>query len=148
MVNNQRGGIVSFVVVGVVLAGLLAGALYLSKQQGREARNDTPAPQIAEQNTDKQKAPTEKSDVKSTDQQTSNTTDNSSNSSSTGNRTSDESQAPRSTDRVANTGPSENIPSTGPVETVATVTALAGLTFALYRHAASRRGVRFSSLRK
>lgn len=60
MNNKQTGGIVSFVVVGVVLAGLLAGALYLSKQQGREARTDTPAPQIAERNTDTQKAPAEK----------------------------------------------------------------------------------------
>ena len=151
MVNNQRGGIVSFVVVGVVLAGLLAGALYLSKQQGREARTDTPAPQIAERNTDTQKAPAEKPAEKKENPQTNNETSNGgqSNGSSNDRSTSQTGdQTPGSTDRVANTGPSSDIPSTGPVETVATVIALTGMTFALYRHGSSRRDLRHSALRK
>lgn len=42
--DNQRGGIVVFAVVGVLLAGLLAGALYVGKQQTGIAKKDTPAP--------------------------------------------------------------------------------------------------------
>lgn len=35
--NKQRGGVAAFVVVGVVLTALLAGGIYLSKNQGRTA---------------------------------------------------------------------------------------------------------------
>jgi len=36
--SNQFGGVAVFIVVGVVLAALLGGGIYLSKQQGRSAR--------------------------------------------------------------------------------------------------------------
>jgi len=42
--DNQRGGIVVFAVVGVLLVGLLAGALYLGKHQADIAKENTPAP--------------------------------------------------------------------------------------------------------
>ena len=52
MRNKQAGGIVSFIIVAVALAGLLAGGLYLSKQQGRAAReNDTSTPQVSTTDT-------------------------------------------------------------------------------------------------
>ena len=55
MKNKQAGGIVSFIIVTVALAGLLAGGLYLSKQQGRTARdNDTSTPQVATNNGNEQ----------------------------------------------------------------------------------------------
>ena len=42
--QRQSGGIVVFIVVGLVLASLLGGAIYFSKQQGRVAsRTDTVA---------------------------------------------------------------------------------------------------------
>jgi flagellum-specific peptidoglycan hydrolase FlgJ len=42
--NNERGGIVVFAVVGVLLVGFLAGALYLGKQGGETAKQNKPAP--------------------------------------------------------------------------------------------------------
>lgn len=42
--DNQRGGIVAFAIIGILLAGLLAGGLYISKQQARIAQENTPPP--------------------------------------------------------------------------------------------------------
>ncbi len=40
--NTERGGIVVFAVVGILLVGLLAGGLYLGKRDARMARDTTP----------------------------------------------------------------------------------------------------------
>jgi hypothetical protein len=154
MVNKQRGGIVSFVVVGVVLAGLLAGGLYLSKQQGREARTDVPAPQVAERDTDREEpaSPTVRDETRPAE--TSEGAQNSgrdtapatSQPSGTGTTRTDQ-RTDQRTDHVANTGPSD-IPATGPAETMVTVIALVGLTFAAHRHFGSRRSRRAAALRQ
>lgn len=149
MHNNQRGGIVSFVVVGVVLAGLLVGGLYLSKQQGREARTDVPAPQVAERGTDREEpaSPTVRDETRPAESNEGagssgrDTAPATNQPSGTGTARTDQ-----RTDRVANTGPSD-IPATGPAETMVTVIALIGLTFAAHRHFGSRRSRRAAALR-
>lgn len=153
MVNQERGGIVSFVVVGVVLAGLLAGALYFSKQQGREARNNSPVAEVAERNPEPEAAPEEAPAAESRNEQTeqagSNGQNTAQNPAPTNNRQAGGGtvQTPDTTDRVATTGPSD-IPSTGPAETAVVVAGLAGLTFAASRHFLARRHLRQSALRK
>lgn len=150
MHSNQRGGIVSFIIVAVALAGLLGGALYFSKQQGREARDATPAPQISE----REDAPTTTKDDKPAENTQDSGTTQAPNTSGTQNQ-SPQSQTTPSTrtpaagaDRVANTGPSQDLPSTGPAETTAVVAGLSALTFAGYMLISSRRGLRHSALRK
>lgn len=148
MHNAQRGGIISFVVVAVVLAGLLAGGIYFSKQQGREARNNTPAPQIAERD---EEVAEERADEPATQPEGGTTREASPQTpapTAPQQSRSGTTESPGSTtDRVATTGPSD-IPSTGPAGTVAATVALAGLTFGLYRHASSRRSLRDAALRK
>jgi len=40
--GRQTGNVIAFIIVGIALAGLLAGGIYISKQQGRVAsRTDT-----------------------------------------------------------------------------------------------------------
>jgi hypothetical protein len=155
MQNNQRGGIASFIIVAIVLAGLFAGALYMSKQQGRQARDDTPAPQIAktddttqdktkEESTDtsgQTDAPKENGTVGTGENQQAGQTERSDVPNPTTNTAS-------GTDRVASTGPSENLPATGPTETAATIAVVGILTFATYLAMSSRRALRSSALHK
>jgi FtsZ-interacting cell division protein ZipA len=161
MQNKQAGGIVSFIIVLVALAGLLAGGLYLSKQQGRTARdNDTSTPQVAtnqnederqdqqqgaqnrdngtEQETPAPAAPQQNTQTPPTNQQ---------NQRQNQPQTSPSTTSPGA-DRVANTGPSDTLPSTGPSETVAVTLGLFALVFTGYRLAQSRRALRRSALRQ
>ena len=64
--QRQSGGIVVFIVVGLVLASLLGGAIYLSKQQGRVAsRSDTVA--TNDQKTDDASTETPQNDTSKDD---------------------------------------------------------------------------------
>lgn len=157
MKSKQAGGIVSFIIVAVALAGLLAGGLYLSKQQGRTARdNDTSAPKVAT-SEDKQQATDEKDSeapkegsAQQAPQAKPGTAQNQpqaaqNNAGSRGAVTPNSSST--RTDRVANTGPS-SVPSTGPTETAAVGLALGALVFTGYRFAQSRRSLRDSALRQ
>lgn len=150
MYSNQRGGVVSFIIVAVALAGLLGGALYFSKQQGREARDATPAPQI----TEREDVPANTKDEQPAENTPQNGTAQTPNTPGAQNQQ-PQSQTTPSTrtpaagaDRVAGTGPSQQLPSTGPAETTAVVVALSALTFAGYMLVSSRRGLRHSALRK
>lgn len=151
MRNKQAGGIVSFIIVAVALAGLLAGGLYLSKQQGRTARDaDTSTPEVTTteqkgtENTEEEAAkPTPEANAgtaQNQPQSTPNTPPNQRTTPPTSNN-------PR-TDRVASTGPSEAIPSTGPTETIAVSLGLGTLVFTVYRFTQSRRALRTSALRR
>lgn len=148
MKNNQAGGIVGFVVIGLVLVSLLAGGLYVSKTQGRQAReNDTSTPQVAAPQKPKE---TTKPAPK---QQTPHSTDQKGKTAPAGN-TSQPAQnsttrpAPQPTNQVATTGPSDDIPSTGPGETAATVLMLSVLSFTTYKFVQSRRDVYRSALKR
>lgn len=154
MYNNQRGGIVSFIIVAVALAGLLGGALYFSKQQGREARDATPAPQISQRDeskeeTTKDEQPAENAPQSGTPQNNQAPTQPAAQNQQSQGATSPSTRTPSAgADRVANTGPSQDLPATGPAETTAVVLGLAALTFAGYMLLSSRRGLRRSALRK
>ena len=153
MKNKQAGGIVSFIIVAVALAGLLAGGLYLSKQQWRTARdNDTSTPQVStNQNNDQAKKTDEqKDDTSGAGDRQNDPAPQQNTQGSTGqnqNQPAPTTPAPGS-DRVANTGPSAELPSTGPTETAAVSLALGVLVFAGYRALQSRRALRRSALRQ
>lgn len=144
MHSNQRGGIVSFIIVAVALAGLLGGALYFSKQQGREARDTTPTPQISQRDESKEET--------TKDEQPAGGIPQNNQAQGTGSAQTPTTPSTRTpatgTDRVATTGPSQDLPATGPAETTAVVAGLSALTFAGYMLVSSRRGLRHSALRK
>lgn len=154
MHSNQRGGIVSFIIIAVALAGLLGGALYFSKQQGREARDATPAPQIGQRDESKDDAAKDEQPTEGAPQSGTAENDQAPNRTETGNQQPQSPAAPSTrtpsagADRVANTGPSQELPATGPAETTAVVLGLGTLTFAGYMLLSSRRGLRHSALRK
>jgi cytoskeletal protein RodZ len=156
MKSNQRGGVVSFVIVALALAGLLGGGLYLSKHQARLARDgNTTTPQVTITKPDNKKddsatkkpeettvkpATTEPRD--STTQQPAATTPK-----PTPATTTPAAQTP-ATNRVANTGPSEPLPETGPSEVVVVTIGLSALAFTGYRLLQSRRSLQRAALKQ
>lgn len=143
MQSRQSGGIVTFAIVAVVLAGLLAGGLYMSKQQGRVATNGGPTqsqpapndqtarPETAKQNNGAPAAPAKPSEPEQS-------------------KPAPSTQPPQTSSTstsqpVASTGPTE-VPSTGPTETALVSGVFGVLAFAGYRLAVSRRGLRRSAL--
>lgn len=151
MKNKQAGGIVSFIIVALVLAGLLAGGLYLSKYQGRVTReNDTRTPQVTTQNEDENKQENPGASGSNNEE-----TGTASPSTPPANQPAPQQPAPRQPapstpqpqrDRVANTGPSDTLPATGPGETAAVTLAVSVLAFTGYKLFQSRRSLRRSAL--
>lgn len=144
MYRNQRGGIVSFIVIAVALAGLLGGALYFSKQQGREARNDAPAPKISQR---EDKAPeTAKPENKADDAPA--TSQPVPGNDSPEPRAQEQAPAPTtSTSRVANTGPTQELPATGAAEDGIAAVAFGVIAFAGYKLFGARRQRQRAALR-
>ena len=175
MSNKQSGGVVSFIIVAIALAGLLASGLYYSKHQARIAReNDTSQPQVqAPAETpvkNEQTKPEEKKDenkdkpvATAPTQQQNNQTQPKAQNSTPSDTTkpkpetkpgsgSSRQEAPKTTpttgpSSLANTGPSE-LPETGPADALASILALAGLTFVGYRLSQSHRNLRRSALKQ
>jgi type IV secretory pathway VirB10-like protein len=131
MKSNQRGGVISFVIVALALTGLLAGGLYLSKNQGRVARDtDTSTPQISPVKKDETSKKTEEKTPEETKPATT-------------------TPAPTTpTNRVANTGPSEALPVTGPGDVAIITLGLGTLAFTGFRLVQSRRSVHHAALRR
>lgn len=151
MSNKQAGGIVSFIIVAIALAGLLAGGLYLSKYQGRVARdNDTSTPQVATPNQEEQKK--EEPTTPGNNEQPGTTAPSTPPTNNQNQQTTPPQPAPSTSqpqrDRVANTGPSEELPVTGPGETAAVTLAVSALAFTGYKLFQSRRGLRRSALQQ
>ncbi len=162
MKSDQRGGIVSFVVVGVVLAVLLLGALYASKQYARNVRDGGNSDQVAQ---DPNAGAANQTQPKSEDKPSSESTQGSRNSSSASESgqsstpsasgstdssrqsPSTESTAPTSSGRIANSGPSD-IPATGPSEVFALTAGAGFMVFAAYQYLLSRQHYRHSVLTK
>lgn len=156
MQSNQRGGIVSFIIVAVALAGLLGGGLYLSKQQARQARDEpgTNVPQVTteqkqtETGTPEAGKPDNESGTAEEQQSPTPAPSPSPNPTEQPSSPQPQPQSQPQTDRVATTGPSESLPATGPADTAVYMLALAVLAFAGYRHLQSRRLVRQAALRQ
>lgn len=151
MSNKQAGGIVSFVVIGLVLAGLLGGGLYLSKQQARQARDsDTTTPQVTvnEKETETESGAAGADEERDVPATTTPQTTPKPAAPAPQNRPEASAPAIGSTNRVATTGPSDSIPATGPKETAAVVSALVVITFAGYRFVDARRDFLRAALRR
>ncbi len=171
MSNKQSGGVVSFIIVAIALAGLLASGLYYSKHQARVAReSDTSQPQVntpAEAPAKNEQKPEDKKEDKPvatapTQQQNNQTQPKPQNNTPSDTAKpkpeakpdsgSSRQEAPKTTpttgpSSLANTGPSE-LPETGPAGTLASILALAGLTFVGYRLSQSHRNLRRSALKQ
>ncbi len=148
MKNNQAGGIVTFVLIGLALAVLLGGGLYASKQMGRANRtNDSSKPQVV-QNNDNTQSEDEETAARREEDEVAPATTTPKTETKPQPKPTTPPVATAPTDRVANTGPSEALPATGPAETGAAVFVLSGLTFAVYRFAQSRRELRRNALRR
>lgn len=124
--DNQRGGIVIFAIIGVLLVSLLAGSLYVGKHQAELAKKDTPSP-IA---IDTEKAATEA--AKGAAETPKSGAENKPTPSPT--KPSPQTQTPTAptTPRVAvvpNSGPSEPLPSTGPADTFLGICAIMIVSF-------------------
>ena len=144
--RDERGGIVSFVVVGVLLAGLLVGGIYLVKRQGEAAQADSAAQETAQikenaENAAKEAENTAKSE---TDEDT---TANSGSTAATGQpKGGDGNTTGTGSSRVATTGPSD-VPSTGPEDTLAIVVVMAAGVAGFWYYTESRRTLVRSALK-
>lgn len=146
MNNKQSGGVVSFVVVTVVLAGLLAGGLYFSKHQARVAReSDTTTPVVT--NNAKEGEGENKPAQDDASSATENRTNEANKKEDTGVTapSADSTTTPQS--RVAATGPPDEIPTTGPRETSVAVFGTALLVFAASTALRARRRMTRAALR-
>lgn len=126
--TNQQGGIVSFIVIGIALASLLFGGLYLSKQQARIAR-DGSSPVITAPAIDQDDSSTGTDTIPATD-----TADSTSSAETTAPRTSQ-----TATPQVVRTGPSTSVPATGPEDAAMGIFALGIVVYALTYLIYSRR---------
>ena len=141
---NQHGGVLVFVLVGVVLTALLAGGIYVSKNQGRAAVvnpapiTSTPEPKkpIAEMNKNDTPQQAPKKDAPATPQQN-----------APKQTTPPANTTPQPTTGIANTGPSaiattgpSALPSTGPNDALFSVVVLGVLaaTVTAYRLSSQR----------
>lgn len=150
MQSNQRGGIASFIVVTLVLVGLLAGGLYLSKTQARQARDTAGSSgQVAEE-APKKSAETPADDTSGEQGTTTEESTPSASKPEQGSETPAAKPAPAapSTNRVANTGPSESIPATGSGDVFAYLVGLVALVYTSYQLVQSRRLVRENALKR
>ena len=149
MKNKQSGGVVSFVVIAAVLAGLLAGGLYFSKHQARVAREgDRTTPTVV---TDTKEG---KQDGKKPDVATRNdvpagagTSDEAKKGETDASTTQRGEAKPPVSPRVAVTGPSEQIPETGAADAFAGLAAVVSLVFAGGAALQARRRVARTALR-
>ena len=131
---NQRGGIVVFAVVGVLLVGLLAGALYVGKQRSEVAKQNAPKP-IAidtekEATTSKNKPQSEAKPSQA--QQNTPATPAQSSSGNTSSTATTRTSTPKSTPApasVAQSGPSAVVPATGPSDIAVSVVVMSVVTF-------------------
>lgn len=131
---QERGGVVSFIIITLALAGLLAGGLYLSKHQARVARDTgSSTATVSEPETSGETGTAESGNETSAGSDTSSST----------------SQTPAAgtghTSSVATTGPS-TVAASGPTDVLVTTIGLMVLTATVYTFVASRRSLVRSAL--
>ncbi|TXG76036.1 hypothetical protein E6P97_04350 [Patescibacteria group bacterium] len=147
MSSKQGGGIVGFVVVAVVLAGLLAGGLYFSKNQARVARESnttTPITTTSDANKAKSKNESSRDDTAPAPSTRSDRVDSKESTEADHSLASD---TPASQPRVAATGPSDEIPATGPREAAVAIIGATLLAFAATAVVRARRRLASAALR-
>lgn len=135
--RNEQGGVVAFLVVGVLLASALLGGIYIAKQQGQAARSNSAAEesqQIQKNAEEAQPKPEEKAENSSQSGSGTESTTETDTTKTTGSQT------------VAVTGPSD-VPSTGPEDTLAIVAVIAAGVLGVWYYTASRRSLVRSALR-
>ena len=147
MIHNQRGGIVSFGIVTLVLLGLLAGGLYVSKHQARVARDsDTTTPQVStpqkDADTKKEATPAKTKPVATPAKKPATQTP------ATAPAATPATAPTASVPRVASTGPSSPLPATGPADTALITFSLSILGFTGYQLYRSHRSLQRAALRK
>jgi cytoskeletal protein RodZ len=128
--TNQGGSVVSFIIVGVILAAGLIGAVYFLKQHSDQMRKDQ-----AIAISDQQKKANEEA-AKSESSNKSSTT--SSNKSTTGSSNA----APSAPSETAST--SQNLPTTGPELVIGEAIGIYLLTVAIASYVSSRRNLKRS----
>lgn len=136
--TNQGGSIVSFIVVGVVLALLLVGGAYLVHRHNNPAATPTPTP--AE---DSQEAATEESDPDESseaDTDSSTETDQSDQAASDNSSTSEES-AESQADLPTGSSSPDNLPETGPTDNGLGLVGAGSMAAASVWYWRSRRGL-------
>ena len=134
--DNQRGGVVVFAVVGILLVGLLAGALYVGKQRSEVAKQNAPKPIAIDTEMEATSAAkTKQSDTKASPPQQATkdskpastpSTPSTSSTSTTRNTAPSATPAPAS---VARSGPSAVVPATGPSDVALIVVVASVVTF-------------------
>jgi len=141
--NGQRGGILTFVLIGVGLLLLLAGGIYVSKNQARHAATTgAPTPQITQSPEQKGENKDEKKDADKPAPKP-----EQSQPSTRGEQTPPAQQPSTGTQpNIANTGPSA-IASTGPTETLITAVALGAVVAGLGVYFRSNGRVRHAALK-
>jgi len=139
--TNQGGSVVTFAIIGTILVALLAGGVYYAYQRGSHVRSGEPLIGSTERKTATPEVP------KSSDGNSSNTSDNTNNTSQTQSQTntstsepSTSSQSP-STDSSSSQAPAK-IPQTGPADTMYLLVSLAIVAFATARYLRSRASLR------
>ncbi len=111
--DRQFGGVIVFIIVGLVLAGLLGGAIYASKQQGRIA-SQTGTVATNDQKTDNTSTEAPQNDTAN------NTTNEDKGSSTTTDAPSSSSTSDSQTTTTPGRGAGEPVPATGPTHIAST----------------------------
>lgn len=148
--DNQRGGIVVFAVVGVLLAGLLAGALYVGRQQSEVAKAPTPIAIDTEKEateTGKGVESAPKGEEQDKPASTPGTTQQPRPSAPATTPGSSAQTGPR-VSSVATTGPSEPLPSTGPADTLLGMGVIMAVSFVGLAFVQSNHRLRRSALNR
>jgi hypothetical protein len=146
--DNQRGGIVLFAVIGVLLASLLAGALYFGKQQSEVAKNNTPTPiaiDTEKEATESANGATNASKPEAAENKPATPAKPSPSTQTPASPATPKPAAPRVA-TVPNSGPSEPLPSTGPAETALGILIVMAISFIVLAFIQSSRRLRRSAL--
>lgn len=146
--DRQFGGVIVFIIVGLVLAGLLGGAIYASKQQGRIAsQTGTVATNDQKTGNTSTEAPQNDTANNTTneDKGSSTTTDSPSSQSTSGSQTT--TPGGGAGEPVPATGPT-HIASTGPEDAIVPGLGLAMLAAGFVSYHRSHRAIRTRALRQ
>lgn len=146
--DKERGGIVVFAIVGVLLAGLLIGGLYLSKNQARIAR-DNESPTVAI-DTAKEAEEAEEKSPATTKDETKNTPAPAPSTPAPKPDTSTKPATPAApsvpSTRLPTSGPSSAVPATGPADTFLGIVVVTTITFVSFVFFQSNSRLRRSAL--